>query len=856
MAGFNQIRLLVLAITITGVFSQGISQPSRVEEPEQREFDIVLSVAAGQPQPIYKWEIDGQEGQIDGQEGQIDGKFVTSEGDTLTIQNPTSQSDDGVYQCFATNNSGTASSRKISLTVGRVENLGCWKDTSNRAIGSLEGKDNMLDGDYHTRRDAISKCRDAALFRGYSVFALQNGGWCASSVIAQDTYKKYGQADNCAEDGEGGAWANQVYKITNGPASDLENLGCWTDTINRAIPSLEGQDDRLDGSYQSRNDAIRKCKEAAVSRGFTTFAVQNGGWCASSADAEITYQKYGRSTNCAGDGEGGGWANQVYRITNNPARDTESNFQIEEESSDPLIVEEVGAANVINRLENLGCWKDTSKRAIGSLEGKDNMLDGDYHTRRDAIRKCRDAALLRGYSVFALQNGGWCASSVIAQDTYKKYGQADNCAEDGEGGAWANQVYRIQNAPYSDLENLGCWTDTINRAIPSLEGQDYRLDGSYHSRNDAIRKCKEAAVSRGFTIFAVQNGGWCASSADAEITYQKYGRSTNCAGDGEGGGWANQVYRITNSHNRDTESSVQIEEQGSEPLIFKEIGAANDTGLLENLGCWRDTSKRAIGSLEGKDNMLDGDYHTRRDAIRKCRDAALLRGYSVFALQNGGWCASSIIAQDSYKKYGQADNCAEDGKGGGWANQVYRMLNRPDSDLVNLGCWTDTINRAILSLEGQDDRLDGSYQSRNDAIRKCKEAAVSRGFTTFAVQNGGWCASSADAENTYQKYGRSTNCAGDGKGGGWANQVYRITNSHVVRSTESSVEIEELISDQLITKEIGDANVNEPLNSKNVGDTDNRETLSPREGYIRDSFKKCRWIFRGFSVSYPAYTEG
>ncbi|XP_070545888.1 uncharacterized protein [Ptychodera flava] len=765
MAGFNQIRLLVLAITITGVFSQGISQPSRVEEPEQREFDIVLSVAAGQPQPIYKWEIDGQEGQIDGQEGQIDGKFVTSEGDTLTIQNPTSQSDDGVYQCFATNNSGTASSRKISLTVGRVENLGCWKDTSNRAIGSLEGKDNMLDGDYHTRRDAISKCRDAALFRGYSVFALQNGGWCASSVIAQDTYKKYGQADNCAEDGEGGAWANQVYKITNGPASDLENLGCWTDTINRAIPSLEGQDDRLDGSYQSRNDAIRKCKEAAVSRGFTTFAVQNGGWCASSADAEITYQKYGRSTNCAGDGEGGGWANQVYRITNNPG------------------------------LENLGCWKDTSKRAIGSLEGKDNMLDGDYHTRRDAIN--------------------------------------------------------------SDLENLGCWTDTINRAIPSLEGQDYRLDGSYHSRNDAIRKCKEAAVSRGFTIFAVQNGGWCASSADAEITYQKYGRSTNCAGDGEGGGWANQVYRITNSHtDRDTESSVQIEEQGSEPLIFKEIGAANDTGLLENLGCWRDTSKRAIGSLEGKDNMLDGDYHTRRDAIRKCRDAALLRGYSVFALQNGGWCASSIIAQDSYKKYGQADNCAEDGKGGGWANQVYRMLNRPDSDLVNLGCWTDTINRAILSLEGQDDRLDGSYQSRNDAIRKCKEAAVSRGFTTFAVQNGGWCASSADAENTYQKYGRSTNCAGDGKGGGWANQVYRITNSHVVRSTESSVEIEELISDQLITKEIGDANVNEPLNSKNVGDTDNRETLSPREGYIRDSFKKCRWIFRGFSVSYPAYTEG
>ena len=47
----------------------------------------------------------------------------------------------------------------------------------------------------------------------------------------------------------------------------------------------------------------------------------------------------------------------------------------------------------------------------------------------------------------------------------------------------------------------------------------------------------------------------------------------------------------------------------------------------------------------------------------------------------------------------------------------------------------------------------------------------------FALQNGGWCASSADAENTYQKYGESTACATDGEGGYGANQVYKITTS-------------------------------------------------------------------------------
>ena len=49
-----------------------------------------------------------------------------------------------------------------------------------------------------------------------------------------------------------------------------------------------------------------------------------------------------------------------------------------------------------------------------------------------------------GYQVFALQAGGWCASSSTALETYKKYGPSSNCASDGEGGGWANQVYLIK----------------------------------------------------------------------------------------------------------------------------------------------------------------------------------------------------------------------------------------------------------------------------------------------------------------------------------------------------------------------------------------------------------------------------
>ena len=93
-------------------------------------------------------------------------------------------------------------------------------------------------------------------------------------------------------------------------------------------------------------------------------------------------------------------------------------------------------------------------------------------------------------------------------------------------------------------ETIGCYKDTADRAIPTLEGKDRILDGSYQARIDAIHKCYEAAKSRGFNVFSVQDGGWCASSATAEKTFDKHGKSSACGFDGEGGPASNQVYFI------------------------------------------------------------------------------------------------------------------------------------------------------------------------------------------------------------------------------------------------------------------------------------------------------------------------
>ena len=72
------------------------------------------------------------------------------------------------------------------------------------------------------------------------------------------------------------------------------------------------------------------------------------------------------------------------------------------------------------------------------------------------------------------------------------------------------------------------------------------MKGSYSSRDYAIDLCYQTAKAKGFHIFAVQNGGWCAGMRGG-TSYQKYGKATNCR-NGKGGAWANDVYQIGGRH--------------------------------------------------------------------------------------------------------------------------------------------------------------------------------------------------------------------------------------------------------------------------------------------------------------------
>ncbi|XP_065651564.1 neurogenic locus notch homolog protein 2 isoform X4 [Hydra vulgaris] len=101
----------------------------------------------------------------------------------------------------------------------------------------------------------------------------------------------------------------------------------------------------------------------------------------------------------------------------------------------------------------------------------------------------------------------------------------------------------------SVYQNLGCWKDTEywwdpdKRAIKSVEGKHPKVSGDYNTRKDPIGKCADTAKELGFKLFALQNGGQCFTSADAQLNYMKYGRSNKCR-NGVGGPLVSDVYSL------------------------------------------------------------------------------------------------------------------------------------------------------------------------------------------------------------------------------------------------------------------------------------------------------------------------
>jgi len=103
-----------------------------------------------------------------------------------------------------------------------------------------------------------------------------------------------------------------------------------------------------------------------------------------------------------------------------------------------------------------GCYKDLPARAMEILEGKDHLLDGNYTTRKEAVRKCILVEKGRGYPIVGIQDGGMCVGSPTLKD-FNKYGISRDCKTDGKGGRWATEVHALTSKQGKLVKGLlGC----------------------------------------------------------------------------------------------------------------------------------------------------------------------------------------------------------------------------------------------------------------------------------------------------------------------------------------------------------------------------------------------------------------
>jgi len=128
----------------------------------------------------------------------------------------------------------------------------------------------------------------------------------------------------------------------------------------------------------------------------------------------------------------------------------------------------------------LGCYADKKRpKAIASLEGTSELLDGKHWQRENAIEKCAEVAHSLNYTIFAVSRGGKCLGDD--EMNFFMHGTSDNCEGDGKGARRppAMDVYEITADTCPELE-VDCYGDCCNQTW----SMGMRQDGQFTTGNE------------------------------------------------------------------------------------------------------------------------------------------------------------------------------------------------------------------------------------------------------------------------------------------------------------------------------------------------------------------------------------
>ena len=154
--------------------------------------------------------------------------------------------------------------------------------------------------------------------------------------------------------------------------------------------------------------------------------------------------------------------------------------------------------------------------------------------------------------------------------------------------------------------------------------------------------------------------------------------------------------------------------------------------------------------------------------------------YPVFAIQDNK-CYTTEKA-DTFDDKGTSTEC-KCHQGGTNAMTVFKVVKDPGQpEFESLGCFADASKRALPDLV----KYDGSGMTPTMCYDAVKKSGTS--YVTFGVQAGVECYA-AKRLVCHSTYGKSDKCE-SGRGGGWANSVYKIKGVKQEVPTSPNTEFE------------------------------------------------------------------
>ena len=159
------------------------------------------------------------------------------------------------------------------------------------------------------------------------------------------------------------------------PPSNYNDLGCWNDTLDRA----------LTGPPQEYGHTPASCYGLAKARNSNHFALQNGGWCVTSNPSD-NYQRYGQASGtCA---EKGGWGiNHVFSINANAETLKENYNRDRKAAEDALLIQK---NNIMTLASQLNIDTDMSVSSLINLSNMSRDAKIEMQSKTNDVNKYRE----------------------------------------------------------------------------------------------------------------------------------------------------------------------------------------------------------------------------------------------------------------------------------------------------------------------------------------------------------------------------------------------------------------------------------------------------------------------------------